>query len=194
MYGPPPVSPEPPRPAGPAGSGGPGAKAIAVRVAFATIPTLSLGLLAWLPSLRFALIRRRSIDWAVFGLFCSLTAAEIILVAYTPDDVDDNLSAFVGFYCFAYFIGATIHAVQADRFPRADRPTGHWPPPYPTTTGYGYPPPQPAAGYPMTAAAPPPHPGPVEPSTSPRMRQVASELDELGEYLRRSDDPGLDRP
>ncbi|TDC03950.1 hypothetical protein E1265_36230, partial [Streptomyces sp. 8K308] len=143
MYGPPSAMPVPPRrPAGP------GAKAIAVRVAFATVPALTLGLLAWVPSLRFAVIRRRGLDWAVFGLFCALTVAEIILVANTPDEMDDNYSTFVGFYCFAYFIAATIHAVQADRFPRPAKPAGYPPappPPAPYAAGaYGYPQPAPA--------------------------------------------------
>ncbi|MDT0319608.1 hypothetical protein [Streptomyces millisiae] len=172
-------------------STGPGAAAIAVRVAFALIPTLSLGLLAWVPSLRFAIIRRRNQDWAVLGLFCALTAAEIILVAYIPDDADDGLSALVGFYLVAYFIGATLHAVLADRFPRPTTP-GYPAAPPPTPyhpTGYGYPP------APAPVVAPPVPPAPVEPRTSPRMRQVASELDELGEYLRRAQhDPRQDRP
>ncbi|ONK13806.1 hypothetical protein [Streptomyces sp. MP131-18] len=160
MYGPPPLRPRT------------GARALVVRWLFALFPIGSLGLLAWVPSLRFAVLRGRGTDWAVFCLFCSLTVAEVVLISAVPDD-ESNLSAFAGFYALAYLVGATVHAVRADRFPRrAAVPPGHVPPP--------------PAHRPV---APRPHPGAAAAprAASPRMRQVASELDELGALLRRQE-------
>ncbi|MDT0346870.1 hypothetical protein [Streptomyces litchfieldiae] len=178
MYGPPPAQeptlPHPRPPAHPPTD----AKTLIVRWLFALIPIGTLGLLAWVPSLRFAILRGRGIDWAVFGLFCSLTAGEILLIAFVPDD-ESNYSAFAGFYALSFFIGATIHAVRADRFPRhppAHHPYAHTPAPAPPHAHT-----LPTAPLPAAPQAPAPQP------TSPRMRQVASELDELGAYLRKQE-------
>ncbi|WP_257573796.1 hypothetical protein [Streptomyces sp. JJ66] len=232
----------------PAHRAGPGAGAMTARLLFASFPVWSLGLLAWVPSLRFAILRRRPLDWAVFAAFAAGTVAEILLLAFTPEEPDHPANAAAGGYVLMFLIGAVTHAVLADRFPRtAPTPYGAHavgygypqPAPGPAPTGNGYPqptpppqhavhqhvppyaappypapPPQPSARYPHsvhqqpTEYAPPglrPQPVPQPPSapqspsapqpaapTAPaeepaRMRQVASELDELDALLRRRD-------
>ncbi|MEE1929432.1 hypothetical protein V1J52_14780 [Streptomyces sp. TRM 70351] len=196
---------------------GPGGKAMTVRLLFASFPVWSLGLLAWVPSLRFALLRRRPLDWTVFGAFAVGVVLEILLLEFTPEESSDSTaSAMAGLYLVAFIGGATAHAIVADRFPRpvpVPPPYGYgYPQPGPPSgphiappaTGYGYPqaaapaPPAPPPGlhqHPTVHAGPAPHvpaappPGPPGPAPQPeprdRMRQVASELDELDQLLRK---------
>ncbi|GAA1914833.1 hypothetical protein GCM10009716_25390 [Streptomyces sodiiphilus] len=179
--------------------------AITVRLLFASFPLWSLGLLAWVPSLRFAVLRRRPWDWLVFGAVLAMTVLYVVLLVALPDDAD-NLNALAGAYVLLFLAGTVTHAVVGDLFPRpGDAPpaphNGHFPYSAPTlpsvtyghapapghtpaTHGYGYPP---SAATPASpaAASPAPPPGPAAPAPSPRMRQVASELDELGDLLRK---------
>ncbi|PJE95690.1 hypothetical protein CUT44_22280 [Streptomyces carminius] len=186
MYGPAVPPPAPSR-------RGPGAGGMVVRLLFAAVPLLSLGLLSWVPSLRFALIRGRRADWAVFAVSAVLTAVYVVLLFTVPEggkDAEGTASLPAGLYMVLLFGGATVHAVLGDRFlrdPAAYR-TGR-PVPYPLA---GHPGPPPAA-YPQPYAAPvpfqpQPQPQPQPPST--RMRQVASELDELDALLRGRDGYG----
>ncbi|MEU7313867.1 hypothetical protein [Streptomyces sp. NPDC007083] len=217
MYGPaasqPPQPPQQPHPgAGGAGARPGGTRALLVRIAFASFPLWSLGLLAWVPSLRFAILRRRPLDWAVFAGACVLTAVYILLLFVVPETKpgeEGNAQLGAGVYIVLLIGGAVVHAVLADRAPRAPRaapaPTLYAPAPGPYAAP-AQPAPTPvtpydgAAPYAQTVSAPPnphraphphqnphqnPYPGSVPPA-SPRMRQVASELDELGELLRRN--------
>ncbi|MFE9333536.1 hypothetical protein [Streptomyces sp. NPDC006925] len=219
MYGPaasqPPQPPRQPHP-GAAGAGArPGdTRALLVRIAFASFPLWSLGLLAWVPSLRFAILRRRPLDWAVFAGACVLTAVYIVLLFVVPETKpgeEGNAQLGAGVYIVLLIGGAVVHAVLAHRAPRAPRfaPATTLYAPAPAAGPYAapaQPAPAPAtpygdaAPYAPTVSAPPnphqaphqhqnphqnPHPGSVPPA-SPRMRQVASELDELGELLRRN--------
>ncbi|WP_431984367.1 hypothetical protein [Streptomyces qinglanensis] len=237
MYGPaasqPPQPPQQPPCPGTGGAGARpgGTRALLVRIAFASFPVWSLGLLSWVPSLRFAILRRRPLDWAVFAGACVLTAVYILLLFVVPETKpgeEGNAQLGAGVYIVLLIGGAVVHAVLADRAPRAPRaapaPTVYAPArtagPYaaPAQPAPGQPAPAPAtpyggaAPYAPTVSAPPnphqapqqnphqsphqnphqslnhPYPGSVPPA-SPRMRQVASELDELGELLRR-DQPG----
>ncbi|MBW1595790.1 hypothetical protein HPT28_01760 [Streptomyces sp. JJ38] len=217
---------------------GPGGGALVVRVLFASFPVWSLGILAWVPSLRFAVLRRRPLDWAVFVGFLTLSVLEVVLALALDDEPEgSNLSAAVGGSVLVLIIGATVHAVLGDRFPRLPPHYPHHPGPYPgphpgavpgvvpgaVPPGYGLgapPPPAPGYGYPQppaaplhqqpTLSAPPPAPAPARtpppanrhtppppPAPAPaaqgrpepqgRMRQVASELDELDALLRKRD-------
>ncbi|UNZ18955.1 hypothetical protein [Streptomyces sp. 891-h] len=240
MYGP--AAPQPPQPPpgpGAAGAAGAGARsaatrALLVRIAFASFPLWSLGLLTWVPSLRFAVLRRRPRDWAVFAGACVLTAVYIVLLFVVPETKpgeEGNAQLAAGVYIVLLIGGAVVHAVLADRPPRAGRPKAaahtayapaHTPPPAPGPYAPG---PQASGPYPAGPYAPgsqppsqsssPPPPPPTPPyggaspyaptvtaapqpdpasSTSPRMRQVASELDELGELLRQQPQDGRQRP
>ncbi|MEE1938526.1 hypothetical protein V1L54_03710 [Streptomyces sp. TRM 70361] len=191
MYGP--AAAPPPVPS----RRGPGAGGMVVRLLFAAVPLLSLGLLSWVPSLRFAVIRGRRADWAVLAVFVVLTAVYVVLLvnvpANEPEGEEGTASLLAGLYMVLLFGGATVHAVLGDRFPRDPAPyplVGHSGPP-----SAGYPAPYAAApaagpggyGYPGPTAPvpsqPQPQPQPPQPPST-RMRQVASELDELDALLR----------
>ncbi len=191
MYGYGPSSPAGPPPVpGPAPAAaprrGPGARALIMRTLFACFPALSLGLLSWVPMLRFALQRRRTLDWAVLGLYVLLTVGLLVWLDLLPTTETEEgevaeVSALVGFFWLALIVAATVHAVRGDRFERPGRApavahTVAYPAPY-----YG--PPAPYGPPPAAAPAPPS-------SASPRMRQVADELDELGAYLRKEEEGG----
>ncbi|MBN3929053.1 hypothetical protein IQ279_05265 [Streptomyces verrucosisporus] len=211
MYGPPATPPSAPS------RRGPGAGGIALRVLFASFPVWSLGLLAWVPSLRFAIIRRRPLDWAVLAVSVVLTVAYVVLLVNVPESEpgeDGTAQAGAGLYIFLLIVGSVVHAVLGDRFPRDPAPdraaasvpgaplpggphaSAHPAPPAPRSPGfadaptaYGHPRP-PAYGYPQQPQPQPqpqPQSPPAQPPQSPRMRQVASELDELGELLRGRD-------
>ncbi|SEQ57186.1 hypothetical protein [Streptomyces radiopugnans] len=215
MYGP--AATPPPAPS----RRGPGFGGIALRLFFASFPVWSVGLLAWVPSLRFAVIRRRPLDWAVFAVSVVLTVVYVVLLVNVPasEPGEEGMAQFwAGLYIVLLIGGSVAHAVLGDRFLRDPAPypaaaplpggphTPHHPaPPAPgfpgladAPTAYGHPRPGPAVPPPVPPPAPsarPPaygHPQPrqsppVQPPQSPRMRQVASELDELGELLRKRD-------
>ncbi|MFI0863274.1 hypothetical protein ACH4RA_23970 [Streptomyces smyrnaeus] len=226
MYGPAASPPPQPPPGtvttGPAGAGTrPGTtRTLLVRIAFASFPVWSLGLLAWVPSLRFAVLRRRPRDWMVFAGACVLTALYIVLLFVVPESKpgeEGNAQLGAGVYIVLLIGGAVVHAVLGDRAPRAPRQAarpaytsapapGPYAPaarPAPRTAPPASPPPYGgAAPYAPTVSAhpapapdpsPAPSPGPAPapaPVTSPRMRQVASELDELGQFLRQKQPGG----
>ncbi|UGY91834.1 hypothetical protein [Streptomyces gobiensis] len=201
MYGPatPPPPPPPYRPRV-------GTRGMAVRLLFAALPLVTLGLASWAPSLRFAIIRKRPLDWAVFALSVVLTIVYIVLLVVVPDDPEGkNMSSFwAGLYIMLLICGAVTHAILADRFPRTPAPHSA---PHPAPAGYGYP----AVGYPppfpqsqpqpqpqpqaqpqsqpqpqpQSQPQPQPQSQPQPPPQSSRMRQVASELDELDALLRK---------
>jgi hypothetical protein len=171
-----------------------------VRLLFASFPVWSLGLLSWVPSLRFAILRRRRLDWAVFGLSVALTVVYVVLLFTVPasdPEGETTKSAMAGLYILVLITGAVVHAILGDRF---QRQTWYAHPPSTAPHGYGYPPNPYAAGphQPAHAAVLPTLPGtpPAAPADGPpyaappppssdRMRQVASELDELDEFLRK---------
>ncbi len=182
-----------------------------MRLFFASFPLWSLGLLTWVPSLRFAIIRRRRLDWAVFGLAVALTVIYVVLLFVFGDEKSTG-SGFAGMYILALIGGSVVHAVLGDRFLRdpasyrTAAPTPHpapypaptpHPAPYPGSAPYSAPPVGPHAagianaptvyGYPRPVAPPPVAAPPPPAPQSPRMRQVASELDELDALLRGRD-------
>lgn len=193
--GPPPVPG--PAPAVAAPRRGPGARALIMRTLFASFPVWSLGLLSWVPMLRFAVQRRRSLDWAVLGLYVLLTVGLLVWLDLLPTTETEEgevaeVSALVGFFWLSLIVAATVHAVRGDRFERPGRapamahtPVAYPAPYYAPPAPYG--PPSPYA--PPPAAAPGPATAPPSPA-SPRMRQVADELDELGAYLRKEEEGG----
>lgn len=206
MYGPAAAATPPPPPRSP----GPGPRGMTVRLLFASFPIWSLGLLSWVPSLRFAVLRRRPLDWAVFGLSVALTVVYVVMLIVVPasdPEGETTASAVGGLYILVLITGAVVHAILGDRF---QRQTWYAHPPSATAHGYGYPPNPYAAGphqpghvaallptlpgmpptAPTVPAAPTdgsPYAVPAAPS-SDRMRQVASELDELDEFLRKRGD------
>lgn len=175
----------------------------ATRVLFASLPILSCGLLAWLPALRIALLRARPRDWVVFAAVVALNAGFVAAIIAVPGSEEEGGSVpqtLAGLYALGFIIGSVVHAMVAGRTPvqlSAGRPGSPYATPYPGPGGPLGPPrpaaappsggprmppgPPPAPAYPTPSPTPPPGPG-VPPV--PRMQQVRSELDELGERLR----------
>ena len=167
---------------------------VLLRVIFVAVAILSIGFLAWVATLRAAIVTRRRTDWWIFG--GSLAVLGISFGFLATDHTDDfstpngnagmiilllNAAACAGYYLYA----------DIRHFAPYPNPTGYAMPPAPGM-GYGYPqPPSPyAATQPQTppVAAAPPAPVPPPPPQRPapaRIDQVRAELDELSDYLRK---------
>ncbi|WP_175407153.1 hypothetical protein [Streptomyces sp. TRM64462] len=179
---------------------------IVLRVLFAVLPLLSLGLLTGATLVRLAVVTRRARDWWLFGLSAVVT---VTCVAFVPEDIETrqadlavgglllNAALFTGYYLFA-------EIRHFDRDPVGVRPhVTPYSPTYPQVgrgQGYGYPQPQ-ANPYaqphphpqphpqPRPVTQPQPHPGAQpQPQASPRIDRVRAELDELSDLLRKEDD------
>ncbi|MFJ5301247.1 hypothetical protein [Streptomyces sp. NPDC088350] len=176
---------------------------VVLRVIFAAVPILSIGFLAWVATLRAAIVTRRRADWWIF--VGSLVVLGISFAFLSTDDTDDfstpngnagmAILLFNAVACTAYYLYADIRHHQP-------HPTGYPAPPA-QGVGYGYPqPPSPyAATYPQAPTAPTPAPNAPAPNTfappppqqrpaPARIDQVRAELDELSDYLRKHDEGG----
>jgi hypothetical protein len=87
------------------------AGAMTVRLLFASFPLWSLGLLAWVPSLRIALLRRRPRDVAAAVGFGLLTVLFVVMLFALPED-HDGLNALGGLFTLLFFSGAVTHAIS----------------------------------------------------------------------------------
>ncbi|MBB1257273.1 hypothetical protein [Streptomyces alkaliterrae] len=112
-----------------------------LRVLFATFPVWSLGLLSWVPSLRFALLGRRRLDWLVFGLFTALTVGYLVLLGTVPSDPegDNPASLLAGAYAILFIGGSLVHGLLGEPRPAAGRVGAVPPPTVRGPGGYGYP-------------------------------------------------------
>ncbi|WP_406366287.1 hypothetical protein [Streptomyces sp. NBC_00645] len=167
---------------------------VVLRVIFAAVPLLSIGFLAWVATLRVALVTRKAADWWIF--VGSLAAMGISFGYLSTDHTDDFSSpnGNVGMIilllnaaaCTGYFLFADIRHYSRPRpfvYPQAAHPA----------EGYGYPqaaspyatpvPQQPVAPVQQVPVMPPP---PQRPAPA-RIDQVRAELDELSDYLRKRD-------
>ena len=118
------ISPKSPRPYEDRYSSGPlwerppsRAKTVAGRVAWASIPVLSIGLLAFIPSLRLAIRKQTPVAWLAFVGFLAATVAEIVIVetAKPAANGDTDPGSLAGGYFFALMIVGAIHAWIAGR-------------------------------------------------------------------------------
>jgi len=167
---------------------------VLLRVIFAALPILSIGFLAWVATLRAAIVTRKGSDWWIFG--GSLAVLGVSFGFLATDNTDDfsTVNGNIGMSilllnaaaCTGYFLYTDIRHYRP-------HPTAHALPPAPGM-GYGYPqPPSPyAATLPQTPVTPMPAPAPAAPVPPPpqrpapvRIDQVRAELDELSDYLRR---------
>ncbi|MFE7414063.1 hypothetical protein [Streptomyces laurentii] len=210
MYGQGYPPPEPPRQQR---SGVP-ASVIVLRVLFALLPLLSLGLLTWGTALRIALMTRRALDWVLFVVSVAVFVVGVVLM---PDEDDTSLLGdlvvgsvllcAVGFT--AYFLVVDLRRPARRRAPAASAagvagaatvPPGYPPPfnPYARTVPQHPYPPQPGYGYPQSQSQPhQPQPQPLRaappatsPAPTPRIDQVRAELDELSDLLRKDEGGG----
>ncbi|MER8045333.1 hypothetical protein [Streptomyces sp. NPDC094032] len=190
------------------------ASVIVLRVLFAALPLLSIGMLVWATALRIALLTRRVVDWILLGVSVAVVIAGIVLM---PEDENASRADWlVGVILLnavaftAYFLVVDIRhdhtaraAVPAPPYnPYAATVPQHQHQPQPQQLPYQQPPP--SYGYPQPHAyhqpqphlQPQPQPQPVAPPTppappvaSPRIDQVRAELDELSDLLRKDRAP-----
>ena len=155
---------------------------VVLRVIFAAVPLLSIGFLAWVATLRVALVTRKAADWWIF--VGSLAAMGISFGYLSTDHTDDFSSpnGNVGMIilllnaaaCTGYFLFADIRHYSRPHpfgYPQAASP-------YATPV-----PQQPVAPVRQVPVMPPP---PQRPAPA-RIDQVRAELDELSDYLRKRD-------
>ncbi len=195
MYGPG-IAPPQPRPAG-------RGTVIGLRVLFAVLPVVTLGVGAWGSFLRLALLLRRPLDWALVPLAGVVGTGGFMLVGTGRDDNSwqTNVGTACLLVCMAvtptYFLIMDIRRTRPERGPAtaalAPRPYTH---PYgyepglipgaaPPATGPGH------AGTSIPGPTPFGHdrrePAPPLPPTGPRIDQVRAELDELSHFLRKEE-------
>ena len=94
-------------------TGAPVLRTPAVRVGFAALPVLSLGLLCPVPSLVLALRRRTRADWLAFAGFTAVLAAWIAEIALTPVDTHGVLFGADLLLITLSMAGASAHAWTA---------------------------------------------------------------------------------
>jgi hypothetical protein len=82
-------------------------------VAWALVPLLTIGTLAFVPFLRLALARRRPRDWLVFGSYLAADVAVVVLVSVTSVDSAANTLAG-GLLVLLAGLG-TVHTLVAFR-------------------------------------------------------------------------------
>lgn len=178
---------------------------VALRVLFVAITVCTCGFGGWAATLRIAVVRRRPLDWALFGITFLIPLVVVLILgtgdSVEPTDSDTYLVAVL--FTMAPLIVLYYLIVDIRHFSPTSRPLiapGPYAPPAPRAAtppqpyGYGYPP-----GPAHTPAHLPSHtpahtPPPVSPDQShPRINQVRAELDELSDLLRKKPDQGQGR-
>ncbi|MFF4188051.1 hypothetical protein ACFYZ9_33140 [Streptomyces sp. NPDC001691] len=181
----------PPQP-GPSGAG-----AIVLRVLFALLPLVSIGMLSWTAPLRLAIVTRRAAHWVLFWIQLAVFVFFFAFIMAAPDEYDWRMDVgMIGLLTLA--VASTSHFLYADirhaaRPPFAPSPYGRYagpvaygPPHIPRTTApHVGPYANPYADTPLPGAAPAPVPPQPHTPGAPRIDQVRAELDELSQYLRK---------
>ncbi|WP_406508290.1 hypothetical protein [Streptomyces sp. NBC_00212] len=174
-----------------------GAGAIVLRVLFALLPLVSIGMLSWTALLRLAIVTRRGAHWALFWAQLAVFVFFFSFIVAAPDENDWRMDVgMMGLLALAvastaYFLYADIrHAAQepfvVHPFAQYGAPARYGPPHIPGTTAPQFGPyVNPYADTPVPS--PPPAPVPPQPHApaAPRIEQVRAELDELSQYLRK---------
>ncbi|MFI6861194.1 hypothetical protein ACIBKZ_15035 [Streptomyces sp. NPDC050421] len=181
-----------------------------MRVLFTVLSVFSCGLLLWVPLLRLAIVRRRTVDWWLAGAGFALVC---VLLPFPTDDARNGGGDYVSTVLMVlamlaalthYLVADTRHYAQLMR----ENATGG---PVPPTPGHAYAPtvpvpepvqspgqphapqPYPPQQYQQPRSTPPTHqpqPPAQHPSAAPRPQridQVRAELDELSDYLRKEE-------
>ncbi|MCE7081407.1 hypothetical protein LZF96_15005 [Streptomyces sp. ST2-7A] len=150
------------------------------RLLLACVPIVSLGILAWVPSLRMALQGRRNRDWVVLCVWVTTTLTYIVVLAESPDEAVDGPFAywFAVLFMLAHMGGAALHAILGDMAVQKhrrhrDTPPAGYPGPighhFHTGPAYGYPGPgTPGVSGPVgVSGTRAPQPGPTGPLGGP---------------------------
>ncbi|WP_042378854.1 hypothetical protein [Streptacidiphilus melanogenes] len=155
-----------------------------LRVFLTCLPTVSIGMLLWVPLVRAALVRRRPVDWVVLVATVLLWALGAYMVISTPDNVDTGESDAGILILMLLTVTSTVYYLVAEhRQPVAyASPAPHWP----TSDPAGPSGPSALAGSAgsATPAEPAAQLGPLVP-----LGQVQAELDELSALLHRHERP-----
>ncbi|WP_030690321.1 hypothetical protein [Streptomyces globisporus] len=191
MYGPP-QAPQVPQPPKSPASGG----RIALLALFSALALLSCGFLAWASMLRLAIVTRRALDWALFGVTFLLSAGLFAYAAATGDEEPTTAESLIAVGIMVVLVAGSLTYYLVTEIRRLDRPGAGAPALRPP----GYVPsaavtvPSPGGNpnpYARPVAVPPAVQAPQPPAGhGPRIDQVRAELDELSDLLRhkREDD------
>ncbi|MFJ2742638.1 hypothetical protein ACIO3O_23565 [Streptomyces sp. NPDC087440] len=158
---------------------------VTLRVVFVALAFVSCGLLSWATMLRVAVVRRRGVDWVLFGLSLALSAAIFITIGVTSNPDENAPLTALDWVCLllmlvlaggvtTYYLVADIkHFSQPAQAPYAWGTPGAVGPGHPTVP-YGYPQQQrptaagPSYGYPpVQQPVQPPAQPPVQPQPQP---------------------------
>ena len=90
------------------------------QIGWASVPVWSIGFLAFVPFLAYAVMNRGKRDWAVFAAYLAATIA--LIVAIGAINPDGDASAAVGGFIIALAGCAAVHAAVLFR-PGRDRRT-----------------------------------------------------------------------
>ncbi|WP_328913849.1 MULTISPECIES: hypothetical protein [unclassified Streptomyces] len=182
---------------------------IGLRVLFAVLPVVTLAVGAWGSMLRVALLRKRTLDWALTVIVGAVGVGGFVLAGSADDESSwqSNLGAGCVLVCMCatpvYFL--IMDFLWADTAARRARAVPPVPPMQPNPYASGVMPGQvpgritgapgvpgrPPYGYgqqprPPQAAPPVPSAAPTPPA-GPRIHQVRAELDELSDFLRKEE-------
>ncbi|MFD5324593.1 hypothetical protein [Streptomyces sp. NPDC127092] len=179
---------------------------IVLRVLFAVLPLLSLGMLTWVTALRIGLLTRRVVDWVLLAVSVAVIVATFVLLPTDENDTSLRGDLVIGMVLLSA-IAFTAYYLVVDIRHDHTRPRPHGPAPVPPPynpyaatvpqhhQAYGYPQPQPQtqppsvvppAARPQPVQQPQSQPQPLTPP-SPRIHQVRAELDELSDLLRKDE-------
>ena len=171
---------------------------VALRILLMLVPPFTLGMLAFVPLVRIAAVRRRALDWFMCCAVAMLSVAGVALIAASNDGswqtelgVTDILG--LALLCPLYFLVAELRW-QNGRSASAYQHVPGYPQPQPYPVPAPSPSPYPSAGLPPYTAPSPYRVPPAPPSTplpvpaaaaasGGRIGQVRAELDELSAYL-----------
>jgi hypothetical protein len=175
---------------------------VALRVLFVAITVCTCGFGGWAATLRIAVVRRRTLDWVLFGFTLLVPMVVVLLIGSGDTNEPSDSDTYLVGVLFAlaplivlYYLVVDIRHFSATSRPliapgpyASPVPPGATPPrPY----GYGYPPGPANAPTHTPTHTPPPMAPPVTPDQShPRIDQVRAELDELSDLLRKNPDQG----
>ncbi|GAA0319445.1 hypothetical protein ACKI1I_39640 [Streptomyces turgidiscabies] len=189
-----------------------------LRVLFVVISVMSCGLLTWTMLLRLAIVTRKALDWGLFVAVVAADILSLVLLGNEPGEDIHTAGGYTGLalllgtlaIVIGYYIAADVRHFNQLRHPAPAGPQHPGYIPQQPPLAYGYP--QPAMGFqpqpqppsPYTATPPPqaqPHtPIPQASAAGPpvdpprpapaRIDQVRAELDELSDFLRRSNGNG----
>ncbi len=91
----------------------PGGRGRGSQLAWALVPLLTLGMLAFVPFVRLALARRRPVDWVVCGSYLAADIGTLVLVSVTKSD-STGATLAGGFALLLAGLG-TVHTLVAFR-------------------------------------------------------------------------------